>query len=90
MTDIFQKCNLFDKNFRISDLDLHIKAANFSMQSSQLNPTFGTIRHEFMEILLRAAMDKYNRSGVCSDEHASFSRFADEIRPYFSNFDHNK
>ncbi|CAG9316157.1 unnamed protein product [Blepharisma stoltei] len=91
LTEIFQKCSVFDKQFKISDMDLHIKAANFTNQAAaQGNPAFGAIRHEFLEIIVRSALDKYMRSGVCGDEITAIKRFMEDIRPYFRNFDANK
>lgn len=71
-----QKCELFDKNFKISDLDLAIKASKYSL--SQVNTSYGLVRHEFLEFLIRVSLDKYYRSGYCKSE-------VDAVKMLFEN-----
>lgn len=66
LTELCQKCEVFDKNFKISDTDLALKASKFSI--NQVTTAYGLIRHEFLEFLVRVSIDKYYRSGFFSDE----------------------
>jgi hypothetical protein len=75
LTEIIQKCEVFDKNFKISDLDLSLKASKFSLTS--VNTAYGIVRHEFLEFLIRIALDKYFRSGICKTEEESIVTFFD-------------
>lgn len=76
LTEFCSKTEILDKSFKISDIDLSLKASKFSL--SNVNTSYGLVRHEFLEFLIRVALDKYFRSGVCKTE-------AEAILMFFSN-----
>lgn len=73
LTEICQKCDIFDKTFKISDVDLSVKASKFS--NSTVNTAYGLVRHEFLEFLIRISLDKYFRSGYCKTESEAIEIF---------------
>lgn len=73
MTELCQKTDIIDKNFKISDIDLALKASKFSL--SNINTSYGLVRHEFVEFLIRVALDKYFRSGICKSETEAILMF---------------
>ena len=68
LTDYYHKKGVIDRNFKSSDLDLNIKACTFGSTSTQFNNSFSVVRHEFIELQVRIAIDKYLRSGILKDE----------------------
>lgn len=75
LTDLYQKKNVFDKNFKLSDLDLNIKACTTASISTQYNNTFSVVRHEFLELQIRIGLDKYLRTGICKNEAEALEAF---------------
>ena len=52
----------------MADLDLNIKVCTVGNSISHTSNAFSVVRHEFLELQIRIAMDKYLRSGVCQNE----------------------
>lgn len=75
LTDLYQKKGVFDKNFKLSDLDLNIKACTTASMSTQFNNTFSVVRHEFLELQIRIGLDKYLRTGICKTEKDALETF---------------
>lgn len=75
---MYQKQGVFDRNFKVSDLDLNIKACTFGSISSHTNSTFSVFRHEFLELQIRVSMDKYLRTGVLKSEPEALKGFFDK------------
>ncbi|OMJ79651.1 hypothetical protein SteCoe_20271 [Stentor coeruleus] len=73
LTELCQKCEIFDKNFKISDVDLALKASKYSKNTT--NSAYGLVRHEFLEFLIRVSLDKYYRSGLCFTECEAIETF---------------
>lgn len=85
ITDLYQKKGFFDKNFKLSDLDIDIKACTHASTSLQFNNTFSVVRHEFMELQVRTALDKFQRSGACKSEAEALNMFFSQNFNYFFN-----
>lgn len=68
LTDLYSKKSVFDKTFKLSDLDLNIRACTTSSTSTQYNNNFSVVRHEFLELQIRLGLDKYFRSGLSKSE----------------------
>lgn len=66
---------MFDKNFKISDLDLNIKACTQNSVRSHFNSSLSVVRHEFLELFVRIALDKYYRSGLFANEAEALAMF---------------
>lgn len=89
LTEFCQKCDIFDKNFKISDIDLALKASKYSL--NQINTAYGLIRHEFLEFVLRTALDKYHRSGICSSEPEAIKYFFENhVLKYITTHDQDR
>lgn len=73
LTDLYQKKGVIDKHFKISHLDLNIKACTSISTSTQQNNAFSVVRHEFLELQARIAIEKYFRSLICKSEPESLS-----------------
>ena len=66
---------IFDRSFKISDLDLNIKACTQSSVSAHMNSSLSVVRHEFLELSVRVALDKFYRSGVYNNEAEAIGVF---------------
>jgi NLR family CARD domain-containing protein 3 len=75
ITDLFQKAGIFDKHFKISDLDLGIKACVQGNSIAHISKGINLVRHEFLELMFRVSMDKFIRSGLYKNEAEGLARF---------------
>jgi len=84
LTDLTYRMSLIDsQRFRISDLDLNVRAS--LMDGSQHIAAIN--RTEFMEIIVRTAMHKYLKTGICPSESTALSRFAAvHVKPVLGKF----
>ena len=62
-TDLCNEAKIVDSTFRLSDLDFHMKGALYSEVRNPRSPPNALVRFQFMEILVRIALDKYYKSG---------------------------
>lgn len=86
-----QNWNLFDKYFRTADLDVNIIACNYNTSSSKFDPGSGVIRHEFMELLVRIAIDKYIKPGICKCESDAIKKLVEGFPiEYMNKYDVSK
>ena len=79
LTELCQQWSLFDRYFKIAGLDINVTACNYNPVAGQFNPNYGVIRHEFLELFVRIAMDKYYKSGMCSSESEAVMRLLDGL-----------
>jgi len=68
-----------EKSFRKIDFDVIFKAVNFTETESELNPTHGIVRYEFIETLVRVAVEKYMIKGNAANEGEALRRLFSEI-----------
>lgn len=55
------------EGFKLADVDFNIKATCYNeVKNNPRNPANALVRFEFMEILARAAIDKYYKTGICN------------------------
>jgi hypothetical protein len=55
--------------FTKPDFDVIFKAINYNDDTdSELNPTSGVVRYEFIEFIVRVALEKYYRKGSAKSE----------------------
>ena len=54
-------------------MDLSLKASKFT--SNNISTAYGLVRHEFLEFLIRIALDKYFRPGICKTEDQAIQVF---------------
>jgi hypothetical protein len=64
-TDLWANCRLIDGSvFKLADIDFNMKATCYNeIKNNPRNPGTALVRFEFMEIIVRIAMDKYYKSG---------------------------
>lgn len=72
-----RKAKFMDKNFKQSALDRAFIAANFEMEEQDDNPDKALIRFEFIEVLLRVAKEKYQKTGECETLADAFNLLLD-------------
>ena len=65
LTEFLQKNKIIDKFLKIADLDLLVKATTFSF-SNKANA--GVSRYEFLELLVRIALDKFKRNKIVKSD----------------------
>lgn len=70
-TDICNESKLLDNSFRLSDIDFHLKGALFQEVRNPRSPPNSLVRFQFMEILVRIALDKFFKSGICESQSAA-------------------
>ena len=61
-----RKAKFLDKNINQSSLDRLFIASNYEIEEQEDNPDTALIRFEFIELLMRIAIDKYKKSGKFS------------------------
>jgi hypothetical protein len=88
LTDLVNRMSIIDsKDFRMSDLDLNVRA---SLMEGSGQHIAAINRTEFIETVVRVAMDKYLTANVGETESMALSRFAAEhVKPVLK-FDSNK
>ena len=86
-TDLANVLGLVDnKGLRLADLDTNIRA---SVTDSQNTTT--VTRSEFMEVMLRTALDKYVKTGVCASPLEALRKLVQEnIKPAMGRFDSDR
>lgn len=87
LTDLCNEAKIFDGNFRLADLDFHTKAALYSeVKNNPRNPANALVRYQFMEILVRIALDKFLKTGQAgSPSEAIFIMLNNHIKPNLSH-----
>jgi hypothetical protein len=76
--------------FRKVDYDVIFKAVNFNEMESTLNPTHGVVRYEFIETIIRVAVEKYKVQGTAQTEDEAVKRMLYELlAPKIGEFDGN-
>lgn len=53
-----------NKFLKLKDVDLNYVATNSVKEKNYLNPERNLVRYQFMEILVRIAVDKYYKKGI--------------------------
>ena len=89
LTDLCNLMNLIDnKPFRLSDLDTNIRSSITDPSSQHIA---AISRSEFIEIVVRVAIDKYFKTGICNSESKALTKFADlHVKPFLGRFNTNK
>ena len=67
-TDFCNEANLLDSTFRLADIDFHLKGALYQEVRNPRSPPNSLVRFQFMEILVRIALDKYFKTGICETQ----------------------
>jgi len=73
--------NIIDgRLLKLNDIDFHFVSTNATLDKEKTtrNPERQLIRHQFMEYLIRVAIDKYLRNGICSNVYDSFRMLFEE------------
>lgn len=82
--------NVIDyKTVKLSDVDLHFVStlASGTQYKTRTNPERQLIRFQFLEILVRLAIDKYLKSKICLTFEGAVIKFFDEhVLTYFKNY----
>lgn len=85
-TDLCNEAQIVDGGFRLADIDFHMKGALYSEVRNPRSPPNALVRYQFMEILVRIAIDKYYKSGiVLSHSEAVIMLIENNILRYLSN-----
>lgn len=84
-TELSNEAKIVDNTFRLADLDFNMKGALYSDSRNSRSPPNALIRFQFMEILVRIAIDKYYKPGIvpCHSE-AVVMLIENNILPYLS------
>jgi len=70
---------VFDEhNFKKVDYDCIFKAVNYTEFTSSLNPLNGVVRYEFLETIIRVAIEKYKVQGTWTKLEA-IQKFMTEV-----------
>eukprot|EP00347_Sterkiella_histriomuscorum_P006983 403350697 len=90
-SDIISNCGDFidGKIFKLSDLDLNFVATNSgTKKNNPRNPERQLVRYQFMEVLVRLAVDKFIKNGNMKSVHeAVVHAFENYFLPFFKQFD---
>lgn len=87
-TDFLNECKIFDSSYGLSDLGVNLNSTLIQKEKGQIyNPGNSLVRYEFVEILVRVAVDKYIRTRKCSSYTEAFGRLLEEhLIPVMSKF----
>lgn len=87
-TDFLNECKIFDSNYGLSDLGVNLNSTLIQKEKGQIyNPGNSLVRYEFIEILLRVAVDKYIRSRKSISYVEAFGRLLTEhLVPVMNKF----
>ena len=93
MWDFLNEIGIVDlegKTFTKYDYDPIFRAVNFTDADSPLNPDHGVVRYEFLETLVRVAIEKFKVKGSCKEDDEAVKMMISEIlAPQFDNYDGN-
>jgi hypothetical protein len=78
-----------ERTFRKVDYDVIFKAVNYTELENTLNPTYGVVRYEFIETLVRVAIEKYFVKRTVDSEQAALEKLFALIVPHLDKFDGN-
>ncbi|CAK78575.1 unnamed protein product (macronuclear) [Paramecium tetraurelia] len=93
ISDFAFETGLFDKTFKLSDLDLKFIAtcaASFETERNHRNPERALCRYQFMEFLVRVSMVKYLEHKLANNIAESVQLLLDQCRPIMQKFDAQK
>ena len=77
-----QSVDLVDNvTFTKADYDVIFKAVNYTEIESELNPTSGVVRYEFIETIIRVAVEKYKVKGSAETADIALQMLMDHILP---------
>jgi NLR family CARD domain-containing protein 3 len=89
-SDIIYNLQVIDyRTLKLSDVDLIFVStlASGATYKSRMNPDRQLIRFQFLEILVRLAIEKYFKSSLCKTfDQAVTKFFEDHALPYFKQF----
>jgi hypothetical protein len=69
-----------ERSFRKVDYDVIFKAVNFNeMGDQELNPSHGVVRYEFVETIVRVAVEKFMVKGTAKSEGEAVQRLLFEM-----------
>ena len=89
-TEIAAKCGLIGPGFGLSDLDLVFKNTLFSeVKNNPLVPGVSLVRFQFLEMLVRVALDKYLRNKVVPGPVQAVEKLLNEMSPVLDAYDSN-
>ena len=83
--------NLLDhRTIKVADIDIELIACNSKQdkRKNELNPDKQLVRFQFLEMLVRLAIDKYFKTGECKAfQEAVIKAFEVNYIPHFNDFD---
>lgn len=92
LTEYLQLWKVFDPLYRVSDLGVNWSACIVPKEKNQIyNPGNSLVRYEFMEILVRIAVDRFIRNRICSNVVDATRKFFNEtFLPNTSEFERSE
>jgi hypothetical protein len=74
----------------LADLDFNLKGALFNeVKNNPRNPANSLVRYQFLEIIVRLALDKYLRKKVVATPSEAVQKLFEEMWPILSKYDSN-
>ena len=67
-----EQARIIDKNLRKAGVVILFIAANYEVDEQDDNPDQALIRFEYIELLVRIAIEKYKKTGICKTACESF------------------
>jgi hypothetical protein len=65
-TEFATHTGIIDSKFGLSDIDFNMKATLYSeIKNNPRNPANALVRFQWLEIIVRIAIDKYYKTGIC-------------------------
>lgn len=78
--DIINDCQIIDENIGMADVEIKYVAAisDPSFKGNPRNPDRGLVRHQFMEVIVRLAEEKFVKSKVCESYFEAVKKIIEE------------
>lgn len=92
LNDFLNQCKIYDSFYAISDFGVNLTSTLVQKEKGQIyNPGNSLVRYEFLEILVRIAMDKYIRNKIFNSYNQAMQRLlADHLVPIMSTYKTDK
>ena len=92
LTEFLNQCGIFDNLYGPSDFGVNLNSTLVQKEKGQIyNPGNSLVRYEFLEILIRIAMDRFIRNKISTNYADAFEKLMeDHVTPVISTYNTQK
>lgn len=82
-TDFLNKGHILDEYLKLSDIDILFYTTNAAIVKAAYNPDRALVRYQFLEIIVRIAMEKYHKNKLCETPSEAVKMLFDHTHKVF-------